>query len=180
MTRQQQMMTALPDIYRESPQADAIIQAQAAEIMRRSIEADDLLAQMEIDRATWALEKYERLLGIRTQPTKPLAERRDLIKARLRGTANTTIKQLKSVAESFYGGKVEIETDYPNYTIYIKFVSNLGVPSNLNDVSDAMRDIIPAHIAFMFKFSYFLVRDINAMTVASLQTQTLDKFAFGR
>lgn len=178
MTTKTQMLTAVDDMYRESPQANAIFGAQATEVDKRRAEARDLLEQLEVGKATWALENYERALGIQVQPTKPIAERRELIIARMRGTANTTIKQLKSVAESFYGGKVEVRTDYPKYTIYVKFVSNLGTPANLKDVEKAIREIVPAHIAFMFEFSYLLVREIEGMTLSNLQAQTLDKFAF--
>lgn len=174
----QRMHDSMPAYYRESPQAIAIMQAQATEIERRRSEARDLLAQMEIGSATWALADYERILNLRTDESKPTHERREAIIARLRGTANTTIKQLKSVAESFYGGEVAIETDYPNYTIYIRFKSNYGVPSNLSDVERAMRDIIPAHLAFVFRFSYLLIRDVSAMTIEDLQTHKLEEFAF--
>lgn len=172
------LLNTLPVYYRESRQANAIMGAHASLLQNRRDEASDLLTQLEIGSATWALENYEKILGIRTQPNKPIAERREVVKARLRGTANTTISQLKTVAESFYGGKIEITTDYPNYTIRVKFISSIGVPSNLADVERAIRDIVPAHIAFMFDFSYLLVRDVRAMTLNKLQTQKVETFAF--
>ncbi|MCL6615562.1 MAG: YmfQ family protein, partial [Anoxybacillus ayderensis] len=98
----------------------------------------------------------------------------------LRGIGTVTVALIKNVAESWYNGEVEVTEQPSLYTVKIKFVSKLGVPSNLADIQNALREIIPAHLAINFEFSYLLIKDVhNVMTLSQLEATTLDKFAGG-
>lgn len=50
-----------------------------------------------------------------------------------------------------------IATSYESrksYTVGIKFVSTLGIPPNLSDLEEAIRDALPAHLAVNYVFTY--------------------------
>lgn len=178
MTVKQRMMDALPHYYNESPEADAIISGQAYAVDFRKAEARDLLEQMSPITATWGIAYWEKALGLATVPTKPIEERRSLVIARLRGASVATVPNVKATAEVFYGGEIDVIEDYANYTAYFKFKSNLGVPPNEADVRKALRDIMPAHIAFEFLYTFLLIREIHGVkTLNEMEQIPLSQFA---
>lgn len=165
----------LPQVYGELLESRELLSAQEAEFKRLNASIDDVLAQYFVDTATWGLAQWERVVGVPTDASKPIAERRSVIKARLRGAGVVTVAHLKDVAESWYGGETEVREEYAEYKIVVKFVSSFGVPSNLSDVERALREIIPAHLALAFEFkflTYDLLRDqyatYNVLTATGL------------
>ena len=174
------MLDLIPYDLRISPQYIAIFDALGVKYDWAEDKIDDVLAQTFISTATWGLELWEREFGIETDITKPLSERRSIILSKKRGVGTVTSEMIKSVAEAYYGGEVEVYESPGMYLVEIKFKSNLGVPPNLDDVYKSIKEIIPAHLELGFLFSYFLVRDIHkVMTINELQTQALDRFAGG-
>jgi len=173
------MILELPVYYRESPEANAIVDGHTYADERFKASADDLLAQNFISTATWGLDAWERVYGIKVAPSKPIDERRYVLLARIRGSGVLTVSKLKEVAEAFYGGSVAVTEDSANYRITVKFNSNLGVPPNLGDVKAAIGELIPAHIAVEYAYSYLLIRDVSAMTLSGIEKQALNQFAGG-
>ncbi|MED4971317.1 YmfQ family protein [Parageobacillus toebii] len=174
------LFSYMPTYYRHLRSPRAIIQTEGAEFRDLVTSIADVLAQFAIDTATWGLADWERICDIPTDESKPIEQRRSVVKSKLRGIGTVTVALLRNVAESWYNGEVEVTEQPSLYTVKIKFVSRLGVPSNLTDIQNALREIIPAHLAISFEFSYLLVRDIhNVMTIAQLEGTTLNKFAGG-
>jgi hypothetical protein len=174
------MYDYLPSYYEDIREARAIIDAESAQFEQLYADIADVLAQFFVDTATWGLANWERICGIPTDESKPIDQRRSVIKSKLRGIGTVTVDLIKNVAEAYYNGQVEVTEQPSLYTVKIKFVSKLGVPPNLADIQNALREIIPAHLAIDFEFSYLLIRDIhNVMTLAQLESTTLDKFAGG-
>ncbi|MCQ5366081.1 YmfQ family protein [Anoxybacillus salavatliensis] len=170
----------LPNYYDNIREFQELISAEEEEIGLLQNDIDELLEQFHIDTATWGLSYWERICGIPVDESKPIDQRRSVIKSELRGIGTVTVELVKNVAEAYYNGQVEVTEQPSIYTVKIKFVSKLGVPPNLADIQNALREIIPAHLAINFEFSYLLIRDIhNAMTLSQLQATTLDKFAGG-
>lgn len=170
----------LPSTYRELRESDAILTEQQAQIYKANADIDDVLAQFFVGSATWGLANWERIAGIETDDNKPIEERRSMIKAKLRGAGVVTINTVKNVAESWYGGETEVIEKCSEYEIVVKFVSNYGIPSNLDDVETALRELIPAHLEISFEFSYLLIRDVHeVMTLSELEEIPLEQFAGG-
>ena len=170
----------LPNYYQDIREFQTLIGTENEEVEQLSATIDEVLEQFYVDTATWGLANWERVCGIPVDESKPIEQRRSVIKSKLRGIGTVTVALIKNVAESWYNGEVEVTEQPSLYTVKIKFVSKLGVPSNLADIQNALREIIPAHLAINFEFSYLLIKDIhNAMTLSQLETTTLDKFAGG-
>ena len=141
------MLETMPPYYRDSPQANAILDGQASEIARRQAEADDLLEQMLVTNATWSLDKYEEIFAIKNNPSRTLQERRDLIIAKMRGASPTTLAVLKSVVNAFVANQnADVTLDNPNYTIYAEIPADGAV--NVGNMQNAVNEIKPAHLAF--------------------------------
>lgn len=172
------LIDELPQFYHESAEVNAIMDGHEYAINRSNLAADDLLNQLFVESATWGLDIWERIFGIETILNKPIDERRYVLLAKMRGNGALTKNKLKEVAGAFYGGEVEITDEPAAYRVRVKFVSNYGVPSNLDDVARALGEIIPAHIELVFDYSYLLIRTVSALTLRELETKTLNEFAW--
>ena len=124
-------------------------------------ELDDLhdsayavLDQFFVDTATWGLDRWESEMSIVPRPGASLQERREAIRARLRGLGTATIKLIKSVGEAYIGGAIDVIEDYEDYRLTIQFVDLRGVPLNLADVQAVLRSLVPAHLTIDFVFRY--------------------------
>lgn len=148
------MFDYMPKEYEDYAESNAIITSEAKEFEKLNADISDVLNQFYIDTATWGLAAWEYICGIPTDETKPIDQRRSFIKTRLRGMGTVTVELIKNVVESYVYGDVDVIEDNPNYTITIKFVSTYGVPNNLHDIEEALRDIIPAHLAINYSFKF--------------------------
>lgn len=177
LTIRRDMGDYLPQYYRDSRAVGGILKGEAAELADLNAEIVDVLAQFFVDTATWGLANWERLCGIVTDAAKPIEQRQSVIKSKLRGIGTVTVALIKNVAEAYANGEVDVTEDNANYTIKIRYISALGVPDNIADIQNALREIIPAHLAITFEYRYITVAQAQAMTINALQATKLNKFA---
>lgn len=154
MPYDRRLIDYVPPYYDELLESSELLSAEDAEFARLTASIDDLLLQFNVSTATWGLREWERICGIVTDMNKTLGERRSNIKARLRGAGVVTASHIKSVADGYYGGETEIIEKYSTYTVVIKFTSSYGVPTNLADLQEVLREIIPAHLAIEYEFKF--------------------------
>lgn len=154
----------VPNYYDELLESRELLSSEDAEFARLNASIDDLLLQFNVSTATWGLREWERICGIFSDAEKPLGERRSNIKARLRGAGVVTAQQIKNVSDGYYGGETEIIEKFSEYTIVVKFTSSYGIPSNLPDLQDILREIIPAHLSIKYEFkfmTYGMIKETN-------------------
>jgi hypothetical protein len=156
------MLDALPKYYEESRIAGNILDREAKELADLDAAIKDVLDQYFIDTATWGLAKWEAVCGIPTDETKPLDQRRSVIKSKLRGIGTVTVEMIKNVAEAYLNGEVDVTNNYANYEVIVTFIGKRGIPANLNDIQTALRDIIPAHLGVTFTFTYLVWDELDA------------------
>lgn len=123
---------------------------------------DDLMAQLNVLTATWGLNSWEKALGIETDSSRPLDFRRTRVMSKLRGSGTTTAPMIEGIAKAFSNGEVEIIEHNGGYRFEIKFTGVRGVPPNMDDLSSAIEEIKPAHLAYSFIFTYITWDDIEA------------------
>lgn len=176
----QDMRDYLPRYYSESTVAMNVIDRESTEILAFNSAIQDVLAQFFIDTATWGIANWERICGVVTDDLKPIEQRRSVIKSKLRGVGTVTAAMIKNVAEAYDNGEVTVTEDNATYTVNIAFISNHGIPENLTDIQAALREIIPAHLAINFLFTYMTwsTLDTHGFTWDSLTTlnYTWDQF----
>lgn len=146
------MIKTLQPFMQKSQIYKEIFKSQSEQLHAREDEIKDILNQVSLDTATWGLEIYERALLIPVDRNKPLSERRERIKAKLRGQGKVGVDLIKSIAGSWAGGTVEVAI--ASSVIKITFSDIIGVPSNLKDVEEAIREVKPAHLDIEFIFLY--------------------------
>ncbi|WP_019241522.1 MULTISPECIES: putative phage tail protein [Bacillus] len=151
----------VPRYYDDVREVEGMFDAEAKAIKQLNDDIADMLAQYSIETATWGLAYWERLVGMPTDVSKPVDQRRSVVRSKLRGVGTVTVGLIKNVAESYNNGEVEVIEQSADYTIMIKFVSNYGVPPNLADIQNALREIIPAHLALNFEFKFVLYSKIK-------------------
>ena len=166
------------EFYRSSPQMAAIQEAMDPEVLELQETLDSCLEQLSANTATWGLPYWEKTLGLPVEPGKPLDFRRGRVRAKLRGSGVTDVEMIQSVAESFTNGTVEV-TEIPKaFKVQIYFTSSHGVPPNQDDLTQSLREIMPAHLAWEYRYLFLLVHHVRHMTLSQLQRQPVKAFAF--
>ncbi len=173
MSRYDEMLTYIPDYYLTSAVVLALLSAEGPEIDSVRAAFQDVLNQFYATTATDAgLTLWENELGLSTLGTRTIEERRSRVISKLRGVGTVTNDLLKSVAESYENGSIDIIENAAGYSVTVKFVDQRGIPSNINDLEAAIQEIIPAHIALTFQFIYTTWGEVKTLTWAEVATGT--------
>ncbi len=160
------MFDTIPRDYGELEESKQLLESEAIELELLHDRISDTLDQFYIETASWGIASWEVEVGIAVNPLKPLEERRSAVKAKLRGAGTTTKALIENVAEAYSNGDVEVVENNATYSVVIKFVGTLGVPSNIPDLEKALREIIPAHLTYTLEYTYVTYDEV-ASTYAS-------------
>ena len=144
----------LPDQYKNSPEVAELQQALQYWAEKLHADRDGLFDQFFIKSATWGLRLWEKALGLETDVSKPYGFRRTRIESKLRGLGTTTKELVKNVAASFSNGDVDVIEHNDEDYFEIIFVGTLGVPPNMEDLTAAIEEIKPAHLAYEYVYKY--------------------------
>lgn len=175
-----EMLSYLPGYYEHSRVIQADMHAKGVELDALDQALNETLNQFFVRTATWGLRQWEEELGIPVEEAKPLEQRRSMVESKLRGAGKFTGRLVKKVAESYYGGAVDISFQPERWSFTVKFVDSVGIPPNLDDLKAVLEDIKPAHMAMEYEFNYLLIRDIDeVMTLNELEQVELKNFAGG-
>lgn len=148
------LLYRLPPDLKNIPEFKAWNDVSNYELGLSAWQEEDILNQCFVDTATWGLAFWEKTLNIITDLNKSYEERREIIKAKLRGSGTTTTQMIKNTAESFSGGECNVIQHPENYSFTIQFVGIKGIPKNMQAFKDMLEDIKPAHLAYDFKYTY--------------------------
>lgn len=173
--RKDEMLGYLPPHWRASKVFREIMNAEGSEFDGLLSAIADIQNQLDIDRATWGLAIYEKELGLQTDVGKPLADRRSVVKSKMRGTGKADAALIKLVADAYTNGDVEVT--FPDGVIRIRFVNVLGAPPNLGDLTDTIEEIRPAHLPFAFEYLYLMINQVQQLTINALQARPLTDFS---
>ncbi|SFB62544.1 hypothetical protein SAMN05216312_12214 [Cohnella sp. OV330] len=170
-----ELLARLPPFMRRSGVYQSIFEADGAQLSARTAALADLQLQYAVDTATWGLAYYEAELGIQTDVSKTLADRRALVKSKMRGSGKIDATLLKLVVSSWTGGTVSLS--FASGTITVNFQDIIGLPSNMDDVQASLEEIRPAHLAIAIAYRYLTIGEVEAMTLSQLESHPLSEFA---
>lgn len=166
------LIEKMPEYYQECAEIRELQAAFDAEINRALNAWDDLLAQCFVDTATWSLPLWEKTVGIQPEESKNIAYRRTRILSKLRSGGDATKAMVKNAIESFYNGEVDI-IEYPEeYRFEVKFLSTIGIPPNLSDVTQAIEEIKPAHLSYDYIVTFITHGELKHFTHGQLAEKT--------
>lgn len=153
----------MPRYYEDYLVSVNVIDREAEEVAALNAAVYDVLDQFSIPTATWSLARWETIFGFPVDESKPSDQRRSVILARLRGIGTVTVAMIESVAEAYANGDVSVTEDNANGKVIITFISERGIPANLEDIQAALREIIPAHLAIEFRFTFLTWDEIDGV-----------------
>jgi uncharacterized protein YmfQ (DUF2313 family) len=172
------MKSGLPKFYEVSRQMQELMNTEGKEFGDIRNNITEVLDQFFIETATWDLERWEKQLKISVDLSKPISERRSVVKSKIRGVGTVKVSLVKNVAESYDRGEVEVTEQTELYQFTVKFIDTLGAPPNIDDLKTAIEEIKPAHLGVIYEYKYLLVEQIHkVMTISDIQTRPLTDFA---
>lgn len=161
-------------MWEEFKEMNALLKAQGYEIGRLWSEAYEAFDQTYVDKATWGLQRWEKLLGLPVSLKKPYDARRAAIKARLQVCATCTPELLANLATTTTGVSAVVTEDTPNYEFTICFIGAYGVPKNMQTLKEAVEIAKPAHLNCLYKFKYVTWNELKPYTWDNLKPYTWD------
>lgn len=131
--------------------------------------------QSVIDQATYGLDDWEKTLNIKEDPSSSMKDRREVIKAKLRGFGTVTKSMIENTASAFSGGEVEV-IEYPNeFRFTVKFTGTKGIPSNMDNFIEMLNGIKPTHLEYDFEYTYTIWSQLIDYVWDDLKSQTWDE-----
>lgn len=172
MTDRYDLMLQLPEFYRSVPMAE--LQRVLGEMCRQAgADLELTLRQLWPQTASgWGLELWETAYGIPIDLSKDEEFRRTRVISKLRGQGTPTVSLIQAVAASFANGQVEVVEHQGTYCFTVKFVSVLGVPPNIDDLTASINEIKPAHLSFIYEYLFHQWQKLKAYTWGQLSERT--------
>lgn len=170
------MINLYQEFYQNSKECAALQRAIGIQCEKLIDAVDDLKNQFFVESATWGLEYWEKLLGLPVSPGKEYQNRREIILSHLRSYHVTTKEWIYNIASGFSNGEIEIIEDFENYEFSINFISQLGVPENIEQLKAVISKIKPAHLNCIYNFlfrKWIEVKDLKWNDVSDLTWDNL-------
>lgn len=146
------MINKFPSLYKNKITKPIINSLDSEEkILKKTVE--DLKNQFFLDDATWGVDYWEKMMGIRKN-TLSLKTRKENIKAKMRARGASTLSVIKNICESYSNGEVEINVINDEYRFEIIFVGSIGVPSSFEELDKTINEIKPCHLGHTYRFRY--------------------------
>ena len=141
------ILAYLPKFLQKSPLFKGTNDADNREHETIRLDLQDLLNQFFIKSATWGLERWEDLVGIKTDTTKSLESRRDAVIAKLQNPESVTETFLTNLINRYIADKAGYIISYPaEYRIEILYHG--GQVLDYEGLQKAIRIYIPAHLGY--------------------------------
>lgn len=169
------LMQYLPKYWHSIKEMIMLQQSLGKEVGILNCKLKDLFNQCFIETATWGLELWERELGLEINLNRSYEHRREIIKAKLRGTATTTKQMIENVASAFSNGEVKVIEHNDRYYFEIKFIGTKGIPSNMQGLKNVLNEIKPAHLGIEYTYTYTVWKDVKQFTWGALKQKTWDE-----
>ncbi|MCD3223931.1 putative phage tail protein [Clostridium botulinum] len=155
-------------------QMQNIYAAQQNELDKLNLDVKDLKAQCFVKTATWGLKPWEEFVGINTDVSKSIEERRANILAKLRGQGTTTKKVIEEIAQAYADKVMVVEHNKESYfTVDLESIDK-GFSYSLNSLYNIIEEIQPAHLEATYNLISTTNSKLNlATTLLSAETTTI-------
>ena len=158
------LIARYPEFYAKSAEFADLQNALEPEVKALWERRDSVLDQLNVNTATWGLQYWERALGLTVDEDADVTYRRSRIHSKRRGVGTVTVAMLRSLAASYSNGEVEV-LEYPEqFRIEIKFINTVGTPPNIDDLTAALRAILPAHLEWGYIITYATWNQLKTKT----------------
>lgn len=163
------LLAYLPNFWAEIYEVAQLLETDADELLRLDEYAESLVNNLYVMTADRNLPRWETALGITPDADDTLIQRRERVQSRLRAQGTVTKASIANVAAAFSGGEVAVIEDPAQASITVKFVGTFGVPADLPSLSGTLRELLPAHIAFAFAYTFMTWAQVDAKALTWAQ-----------
>lgn len=126
----------------------------------------DALDQFFVERATWGLEMWERVLGIPTNPLESTEMRRKTIRLKLRQPGSVTDEFMTELVNKYISDAQGVVLSFPSeYRIEILYHG--GKILDYGNLRESIREYLPAHLGY--KLVTFTSGDLYFHAAGSVQ-----------
>lgn len=179
MSGYDQLKGYLPKYYDGVLEMEQLINAEGPEMDLMASRIEELLNQAYPESATWAISRYESDLQIVAEAGKPIEQRRSVVISKMRGQGKVSGSLLKSVAQAYERGAIDVNVRTDDYMIVIKFIDTYGLPPNIDDLKAAIEEIKPAHLSVEYSLRYLTIAEVESMSIEQIEMTTQDRLLGG-
>lgn len=151
----------VPAFISEKKEMGELFRAQGYEAGFLRYALEDTVAQCFLSTATWGLKRWETVFGVETNMQLTYEQRREVLRAKIRGQGTTTKEMIKETAMSFSGGEVDIIEENKNSLFIVRFIGMKGIPRNMQAFVSMLEQIKPAHLTYRFEYRYTIWNELR-------------------
>ena len=154
----EELISMYPNFYREIYEMQEILKVQGKLSDNLKTDIQQVFFNQFVEYAdSETIAVYEKIIGIQTDTSKSLEQRRSVVRAFLTGSGKLSETVIKSIIGSYTGGDVECSLDTVNYrddfhTLSITAERGSGETINLSDIISLIEKKIPAHLKYDLSF----------------------------
>lgn len=155
------LMEELPPLYDDNVTMNELQSILSDKINTADTDTDAAVDECFIMTASKLLARYENIYGIPTDVTKSDEFRREILNAKDAGEGTVNNQLMIDTAASYSNGIVDIIKNPTDCSFIVKFVGTLGIPANMDGLTNTINEIKPAHLAFSFEYTYITWDDFE-------------------
>lgn len=147
------LIEELPRHYRRSPQTAEL--QRALTVLLEGTEGDLNLTLRQLFPSTvsgWGLELWERAWGIPVDRSRSDQQRRDRIRAKIKGQGMTTVAKIAAVAGTFDESPVEVVEHFADYFFEVWFTDTVGPLADEAGLTAIINELKPAHLDWAIRY----------------------------
>ncbi|OIN67385.1 hypothetical protein BLD48_05705 [Exiguobacterium sp. KRL4] len=163
------LLAHLPDFWADIYEVAEILDTDAEELLLLDQYVESLVNNLYVMTAERSLPRWERAFGITPGLNDTVVQRRERIQSRLRLQGTVTKESIANVAAAFSGGDVTVIEAPAQASITVKFTGTYGVPNDVESLGVTLREMLPAHLAFAFAYTYLTWAQIDAKALTWAQ-----------
>lgn len=91
------------------------------------------------------------------------------MRAKIRGAGTTTVAMIKNTSEAYVNGGVNVIEQNAQHKFVVMMASIIGIPPNIEDLRNTIKEIKPAHLDFEIVFKYNTIKDLQRYTHGQLK-----------
>lgn len=159
----------LPNDYTKSRSTLELLEALEKMWGKAQEDTEDFEKQLFLSTATWGLDFWEQMYGIENDESKGYEVRRSVVRAKIRGAGTTTVAMIKNTSEAYVNGGVNVIEQNAQHKFVVMMASIIGIPPNIEDLRNTIKEIKPVHLDFEIVFKYNIMKDLQRYTHGQLK-----------
>lgn len=145
-----QLRNLVPREIIEIKDIEEIYKSQQVQLDKSEVDIHDLLNQFSVNTCTWGIVLWEKFIGILSDSSKSLEERKARVLAKIRGQGTTTIEAIKNIC-NVYADNTEVVEHTSEYWFELLLESYNGFLTDIESLYNTITEVKPAHLGVKYK-----------------------------